>query len=125
MMSSTTLSERDIIPPSPTDVFKNLTVFIDPSLPTILALQLKALLSHSQAKITSGSTPNLDQFLASIQVDGMMKLVTYSPSSHEIKSSQNNGNDEEDRISPDPSKARVYRWIHLVTPLWVTQSLRS
>ncbi|KAI7945589.1 hypothetical protein MJO29_011977 [Puccinia striiformis f. sp. tritici] len=168
MMSSTTLSERGIIPPSPTDVFKNLTVFIDPSLPTILALQLTALLSHNQAKITSGSTPNLNQFLASVQVEpptnpadqaglsehlipnlnprldltetthiitNSLHLPEYNALgrwddeagdilsfSHEIKSSQNNENDEEDRISPDPSKARVYRCIHLVTPLWVTQS---
>ncbi|KAI9605821.1 hypothetical protein H4Q26_004190 [Puccinia striiformis f. sp. tritici PST-130] len=147
---------------------QNLTVFIDPSLPTILALQLTALLSHNQAKITSGSTPNLNQFLASVQVEpptnpadqaglsehlipnlnprldltetthiitNSLHLPEYNALgrwddeagnilsfSHEIKSSQNNGNDEEDRISPDPSKARVYRCIHLVTPLWVTQS---
>ncbi|KAA1089198.1 hypothetical protein PGT21_009936 [Puccinia graminis f. sp. tritici] len=68
-MTSTTAIDREIIPPSPTDIFKNLTVFIDPSLPAILALQLKALLIHNRAKVASDSTPDIDQVLASIQVD--------------------------------------------------------
>ncbi|OAV88241.1 hypothetical protein, variant [Puccinia triticina 1-1 BBBD Race 1] len=66
-MTSTTTSDREIIPTSPTDIFKNLTVFIDPSVPTILAIQLKAFLTHNQASIASESTPDIEKVLASIQ----------------------------------------------------------
>lgn len=52
---------------TPTNLFEHLTVFIDPSLPSHLAKQLKALLAYNKAKIAPSSTPNLHQLLRSIQ----------------------------------------------------------
>ncbi|PLW55933.1 hypothetical protein PCANC_02996 [Puccinia coronata f. sp. avenae] len=53
-------SNNQITPPSSTGIFNQLTVFIDPSLPTILALQLKALLTHNNAEVVSEFKPDIN-----------------------------------------------------------------
>ncbi|KNZ44996.1 hypothetical protein VP01_85g11 [Puccinia sorghi] len=153
---------EQIIPPSQTDIFRDITFFIDPSLPTILALQLKALLTHNHAKSAPESTDDFNH--ENFQPEGTSHQASSSPqpnpnfkprfdltqTTHIITNSlhlpeyivlgkwddqagniltfsyqpQPNQSNHHNRASPsnDQNKSRLHRSIHLITPIWVTQS---